>query len=194
MRFVFVVAVVVVLAVTAYAATEKHQVTSLPGLAQMAETQYTGYVQVNAQKDANLFFWLFQSRNKPSTDPLVLWMTGGPGCSSELAVLFENGPYVLDNSAGTLKFNQNSWNMNANLLFIDQPVDTGFSYASSEYVRDEDGVADDMYTFLQGFMQLFPEYQNRALYLTGESYAGHYVSGCGPARHLWQRRQDWHQH
>jgi len=62
------------------------------------------------------------------------------------------------------------------LLYVDQPVGTGFSYSDdSNYVADEAQVADDMYRFLQGIMTKYPEYQGRPFFITGESYAGHYV-------------------
>ena len=73
----------------------------------------------------NLFYWFFESRGDPATDPLILWMTGGPGCSGMLALMVENGPYKVT-SDGELSLNPYSWNEKANILFIDQPVGTGF--------------------------------------------------------------------
>ena len=67
-----------------------------------------------------------------------------------------------------------SWNSNASLLYIDQPAGTGFSYGSGADT-DEDGVATDMYDFLQQFMQAHPEYNKLPFFTFGESYAGHYV-------------------
>ncbi len=55
-----------------------------------------GYITIDAKTDANLFYWFFPSQSQPTQDPLVLWMTGGPGCSGELALFFENGPYTVD--------------------------------------------------------------------------------------------------
>lgn len=78
---------------------------------------------------------LAESRNDPKTDPLVIWLTGGPGCSSQLAFWTENGPYTYKYSkSGTervlINYNENSWNNRANVLWLDQPVGTGFSFAS----------------------------------------------------------------
>eukprot|EP01043_Picozoa_sp_COSAG02_P004218 COSAG02_NODE_108_length_36286_cov_19.437478_21_plen_802_part_00 len=141
-------------------------------------TQHAGYIAVNQKNgnDGHLFYWMFEARRDPSTAPLVLWLTGGPGCSSELAVFYEQGPYRLDKE-GNVKINPHSWTEIANVLFVDQPVGTGFSFAdnSDAYVKTEDGVATDMWEFLQTFMVEFPQYAQLDFYVTGESYAGHYV-------------------
>jgi len=103
-------------------------------------------------------------------------MTGGPGCSSELAVFYEQGPYRIADD-GTVSINKYAWNSVSNLIFVDQPVGTGFSYADNadDYVTSETQVAEDMYQFLQGFFKQYPQYQGLDFYVTGESYAGHYV-------------------
>jgi serine carboxypeptidase-like clade 4 len=141
-------------------------------------TQKAGYIAVNEKNgnDGHLFFWLFEARKAPETAPLVLWLTGGPGCSSELAVFYEQGPYRLAED-GSISTNPHSWTEIANVLFVDQPVGTGFSYAddSKAYVKTEDGVATDMWEFLQTFMKEFPQYAQLDFFVTGESYAGHYV-------------------
>ncbi len=124
----------------------------------------------------DFFYWLFRSRSNKDADPLVFWLTGGPGCSSELAVFYENGPYKLNNDLTTKK-NPNSWNSKANLIFMDQPVGTGFSKCSNpaHYARNEKMVAENFYKFLVKFLIKYPEYKKRTMYITGESYAGHYI-------------------
>ena len=72
----------------------------------------------------NLFYLMFDSRTSPSTDPLLIWLNGGPGCSSLIGAFTENGPYnVKFNSTGipmlSLEKNNYSWNQNANLLYLD---------------------------------------------------------------------------
>ncbi|CEP01221.1 unnamed protein product (mitochondrion) [Plasmodiophora brassicae] len=140
--------------------------------------QHTGYVTVNTQSDngGHIFYWMFESRADPTNDPLILWMTGGPGCSSELAVFYEQGPYRLD-ANGTVSINPHSWNGVANVLFVDQPAGTGFSYCDNDddYVVSEAQVGEDMFEFLQGFFDRYPQYAKLPLFVTGESYAGHYV-------------------
>lgn len=66
----------------------------------------------------DIFYWLFRSRNNDVNDPLVIWLTGGPGCASELAIFYENGPFSINDDL-TLNRNENSWNNNANLLYVD---------------------------------------------------------------------------
>lgn len=148
------------------------------------DPSYSGYLQVNGTKDAHLFYWFFESRGEPSKDPVVLWLTGGPGCSSELALFVENGPYTINKNPQTkddISNNPYSWSTSANLLFVDQPVGTGFSYTSwpLDYVTNEDGVANQLYQFLLSFMQTYPEYADHDFFVTGESYAGHYVPAIG---------------
>jgi len=76
----------------------------------------TGLVDISAKDD--IFYWTFESRGNPATDPLVLWLTGGPGCASEVALFFENGPYKFEEDA-SVGVNPHSWNTNANLLYVD---------------------------------------------------------------------------
>jgi len=76
-----------------------------------------------------------------------------------------------------LSSNPYSWNTNANLLYVDQPAGTGFSFVenSNGYVTDEAPVAADFYTFLQNFFAKYPQYASLPFFITGESYGGHYV-------------------
>ena len=131
-----------------------------------------------------VFYWFFAARNNPATAPLVIWFTGGPGCSSELAVVFENGPFTL-NRDFTVTKNPYSWNVNANLLYIDQPIGTGFSEATEDkYAKDQAMVKAYFVEFFQKWLQEFPEFKGRPLYITGESYAGHYIPQIGNALFL----------
>ena len=76
----------------------------------------TGLVNITDGDD--IFYWLFRSKEAPSLDPLVLWLTGGPGCASEIALFYENGPFKIENNM-TLSPNENAWNKFANLLYVD---------------------------------------------------------------------------
>ncbi|KAL4433020.1 hypothetical protein ABPG74_005393 [Tetrahymena malaccensis] len=137
------------------------------------ETYSTGLVKIKQSSD--IFYWHFESRSNPSEDPIAFWLAGGPGASSQISVLAGNGPYRL-NQNQTLESNMYAWNNQANMVFVDQPVGTGFSNAGNgELVKNEKEVAEDFYQFLLGFFEQNPQYIGRPLYLTGVSYAGHFV-------------------
>lgn len=143
----------------------------------LGEDSHPGFVNLTSNDD--YFYWLFKSRSNPSTDPLSVWLTGGPGCSSVMALFTENGPYNV-NADLNLSSNAYSWNTKSNLLFVDQPIGTGFSKGRViDYVTNEDEIAEDFYIFLKGFFEKFPEFKGRELYITGESYAGHYIPAIG---------------
>ncbi|KAF8270899.1 carboxypeptidase S1 [Lactarius quietus] len=136
--------------------------------------QYSGYLSVGS--NMSMFFWFFEARNKPSTAPLALWLTGGPGCSSMLALFQENGPCTFNNVSGsTPVLNPYSWNNFVNMLYVDQPIGTGFSYGT-ESTNSTPTAAHYVWIFLQAFYAQFPIYENRNFGLTTESYGGHYGS------------------
>lgn len=137
--------------------------------------QYSGYYKLSGLLPKNYFYWFFESRNDPANDPVVLWMTGGPGCSSEVALFGENGPCQVNAEGSNTTSNPFSWNTKANILYIDQPAGTGFSYPITSSDHDEAGVAKDMYDFLQQFFKEHTKYNKLPFYAFGESYAGHYV-------------------
>lgn len=77
-----------------------------------------------------MFFWFFESRKDPVNAPLSLWLQGGPGVPSITAALGENGPCLVNEDSKTTTLNPWSWNNEVNMLYIDQPVQVGFSYDS----------------------------------------------------------------
>ncbi|KAH6855610.1 putative carboxypeptidase S1 [Chaetomium sp. MPI-CAGE-AT-0009] len=94
---------------------------------------YSGYVRLPSTPlhphPQNIFFWFFEARNVPPEDaPLVLWLQGGPGAPSTEQALGEIGPCIAQSDSNSTVLNPWSWNNEANLLFVDQPVQTGFSY------------------------------------------------------------------
>lgn len=157
------------------------------GLCDPAVKQYSGYFTLSAKPERHYFYWFFESRNSPATDPVALWMTGGPGCSSEVALFGENGPCAVNLDGNSTTINPYSWNSNASLLYIDQPAGTGFSYPLSGTDKDEAGVSRDMYDFLQKFFQAHAEYAKLPFYVFGESYAGHYVPAV--THKIWENNQ-----
>ncbi|KND87691.1 Carboxypeptidase S1 [Tolypocladium ophioglossoides CBS 100239] len=96
---------------------------------------YAGYVnfppdtakEIKHDYPIHTFFWYFESQKSPSDSPLVIWMNGGPGASSMFGLFTENGPCHINNNL-TASSNPWSWNREYNMLYIDQPVQTGFSY------------------------------------------------------------------
>jgi len=143
------------------------------------ETWYSGLVDIDHKADNtvdDIFYWWFESRGDPKNDPVVLWLTGGPGCASEIALFYENGPYKFEADGKTLMNNPHAWNNRANLIYVDQPVGTGFSQADPlHHVTNEDEIAENMSTFLIRFLEKYPQLQGKDFYITGESYAGHYI-------------------
>ncbi|TXG52552.1 hypothetical protein EZV62_021721 [Acer yangbiense] len=96
----------------------------------------TGYVGVDHEsEDSQIFYYFVKSEKNPEEDPLILWLTGGPGCSAFSALLYEIGPLNFNlveynGSLPTLVLNPNSWTKVASILFVDLPVGAGFSYAT----------------------------------------------------------------
>ncbi|KAA8646896.1 putative carboxypeptidase Y [Aspergillus tanneri] len=139
--------------------------------------QYTGWLDIGHK---HLFFWYFESQNDPANDPLTLWMTGGPGDSSMLGLFQEVGPCLVNEHGNGTYYNPWGWSRNSSLLFVDQPVDVGFSFVDegheNEIPRDSQEAAVDMHRFLQLFISdVFPHKLDAPVHLSGESYAGHYI-------------------
>eukprot|EP01084_Bolivina_argentea_P305385 527562_1 len=153
------------------------KITNLPGQPPVTFDQYSGYVVLNKTSNKSLFYWLQESQNNPSVDPLVLWTNGGPGCSGLIGALEEQGAFRnLEN--GTLAINPGSWNKFASMLYIEQPIGTGFSFSNdpNDYLNigDEDCAAD-IYSMILGFLDQFPQYKTNDFYMASESYGGHFM-------------------
>ena len=163
---------------------------------------YAGHIDINSMDPGrmnHLFYWFFESQtcnphvaiDDPvqkkliSETPLIIWLNGGPGASSLVGLFLENGPFTIgDDAAGTISVTPDSWNQEAHVVYWDQPIGTGYSYADPageydptkvEYVRNEEDLSQMFWEGLQGFFTRHPEYKDCPLYLCGESYAGKYV-------------------
>jgi len=144
--------------------------------------QHSGLL--DAGNKTKYFFWMFESRSEPSKDPLVIWLTGGPGCSSQLALLAENGPCKVNDDGKTTTPNPHSWNTKANVVWLDQPQSTGFSTGPLKVSGNEDETVEHFYEFLMNFYKQYPQYKKNDLYISGESYGGHWVPSV--AHRVWQ--------
>ncbi|PYH92089.1 putative carboxypeptidase S1 [Aspergillus ellipticus CBS 707.79] len=133
--------------------------------------QYSGYLSVG--EDMNMFFWFFEARHDPQTAPLTAWFNGGPGCSSMIGLFQEHGPCRFVDNEATPSLNPYSWNTHSNMLYIDQPIGTGFSYGT-DAVDSTVTAAPYVWKLLQAFYAKFPEYESRDFNLWTESYGGHY--------------------
>ncbi|XP_048128748.1 serine carboxypeptidase-like 18 [Rhodamnia argentea] len=139
----------------------------------------TGYVGVGELEEVQLFYYFIESERSPKDDPLLLWLAGGPGCSSLSALFFEIGPLQFDysNSSGSrpvLKLNPYTWTKIANIIFLDAPVGTGFSYARTwtSYNSSDTLSAAQTYEFLRKWLMAHPKFLANQLYITGDSYSG----------------------
>ncbi|KAI5855013.1 alpha/beta-hydrolase [Durotheca rogersii] len=153
-----------------------YYVEALPGAPEGDLTKmHAGHIEITPEHNGNLFFWHFQNRHIANRQRTVIWLNGGPGCSSEDGALMEIGPYRLKDQ-DTLVYNNGSWNEFASLLFVDNPVGTGFSYVNTNsYVRELDEMASQFVVFLEKWYKLFPEYQRDDIYIAGESFAGQHI-------------------
>lgn len=138
---------------------------------------YAGYLTVNKKYNSNLFFWFFPAlmANRDKA-PVLLWLQGGPGGTSMFGLFVEHGPYVVYENM-TVGLRDYAWTSRYSVLYIDNPVGTGFSFTDDDrgFAQDQDDVGRDLYNALIQFFQIFPEYQPNEFYATGESYAGKYV-------------------
>jgi len=135
---------------------------------------YSGFVTVNKNFGSNMFFWYFPSEYKPETAPLIIWLQGGPGGSSLFGLFIENGPIEITDQ-GKVKKRSTSWSLTHNIVYLDNPVGTGFSFTKNGYAENETAVAEDLFDCLIQLYTLFPNLKDSDLFITGESYAGKYV-------------------
>jgi len=168
----------------------------------------SGYLDVQGSKfdkksNKHLFYWFFEKRTtsqingeegrrtetNDSPTPLVVWLTGGPGCSSSLALLTENGPCSVADDGKTTQVNPYAWTESAHVLWLDQPADVGYSYGAGND-KNEEMISEDAYFFLQAFFKsdAGSKYKNSPLHIVGESYGGHYAPAI--AHRVWRGNKE----
>lgn len=161
---------------------------SIPGV---GSPVWSGYLRVNKTYSNSSLYYIFYACPKANasspTDlakyPIIIWLNGGPGASSMLGAFFENGPFELLWNSTSKKYYESkrniSWNQDYHMMFVDQPIGTGGSYAQnySELVKNQSQIATHFYNALQEFYGLsnFSIFKNTPLFIMGESYAGKYV-------------------
>ncbi|CAE6369106.1 unnamed protein product [Rhizoctonia solani] len=128
----------------------------------------------NANETRKLFFWFWPTTNQVHTDDLVFWTNGGPGCSSLEGLLQENGPFTWPTGTAKPIRNQWAWTNLSHVLWVEQPVGTGFSQGIPN-ITNEDQLAAQFAGFLAQFLEVFSELKGKNFYAAGESYAGLYV-------------------
>ncbi|OIT36611.1 PREDICTED: serine carboxypeptidase-like 17 isoform X1 [Nicotiana attenuata] len=140
----------------------------------------TGYIGVGEADEVQLYYYFVKSQSNPKVDPLILWFTGGPGCSTLNAIALQLGPMMFDDreyngSLPTLSSNPYAYTKVANVIFVDFPVGTGFSYATTVKSNHSNNLqaGDHAYQFLRKWLITeHPEYLNNPFYVGGDSYSG----------------------
>ncbi|XP_078434011.1 serine carboxypeptidase-like 42 [Wolffia australiana] len=171
-------AAAIIMAVVANCYPTEDLVERLPGQPSVGFRQYAGYVDVDRKAGRSLFYYFVEAEGDPQEKPLTLWLNGGPGCSSIGGGAFtELGPFFPTGDGRGLRINSQSWNKVTNILFVESPAGVGWSYSNrtSDYTTGDNSTAHDMLLFLLKWFDKFPELRSRELFLTGESYAGHYI-------------------
>ncbi|KAL0709603.1 hypothetical protein Bca4012_016581 [Brassica carinata] len=140
----------------------------------------TGYIGVDEEEQVQLFYYFIKSEKNPKEDPLLIWLSGGPGCSSITGLLFENGPVTFKVDEGynvgrpTLLSTTYSWTKVANIIFLDQPVGSGFSYATTQILDtpSDSGEANLIHEFIRKWLSEHHEFISNPFYVSGDSYSG----------------------
>ncbi|XP_042417410.1 serine carboxypeptidase-like 18 isoform X2 [Zingiber officinale] len=139
----------------------------------------TGYVEVDQDHGGEFFYYFIESENNPAEDPLLLWLTGGPRCSAFSGLVFEIGPLKFvtaeyNGSLPSLVYRLYSWTKVANIIFLDSPSGSGFSYWTKEEENDSSWVQQVDKFLVQWFVG-HPQFISNPLYIAGDSYAGKIV-------------------
>ncbi|KDR75252.1 hypothetical protein GALMADRAFT_211511 [Galerina marginata CBS 339.88] len=141
-----------------------------------AGPSWSGLMPISGAKNETrkLFFWFWPANNPSDTKDLVFWTNGGPGCSSLEGFLQENGPISWSWGQSAPTPNPWSWTNLSHVLWVEQPVGTGFSQGAPS-ISNDDQLGEQLMGFLEQFLEVFSELKGNNLWLTGESYAGFYV-------------------
>lgn len=141
---------------------------------------YSGYLNTTNSERRLHYVMIYSESNSQPNDPLVMWLNGGPGCSSMLGMLHEIGPYIVGNNytkGQQLTRNPYSWTRNANIVFLESPAGVGYSINNQRnYQHNDSTTVEDAYVALKDLLtRKFPLFRNSPFFLAGESYAGKYI-------------------
>ena len=137
------------LAVVAMAADENDRMGQLPNTTDFTSPTYSGYLKASDTKKLHYVF--AESYDDPANDPVLIWFNGGPGCSSMLGLMQENGPRVINDGEDFLVENPETWNKRANVLWIESPAGVGWSVAGTDEDLDTNDVIQSQERFSRGF-------------------------------------------
>ncbi|KAL8166233.1 hypothetical protein V2J09_007732 [Rumex salicifolius] len=168
------------------AAPKGNLITKLPGFSgTFPSKHYSGYITVDGTKGGkpkNLFYYFVESEINPSKNPLVLWLNGGPGCSSFDGFVYEHGPFNFKpgktkGSLPSLQLNPYTWTKVSSIIYLDSPAGVGLSYSYNEttYKTGDQQTAKDTHAFLLKWLKQYPEFARNPFYIAGESFGGIYV-------------------
>lgn len=159
---------------------DEYLVTDLPGLVENIKEEdrpvmFAGQLELYKENNTHYFFWKFSDKEKSPEleNRTIFWLNGGPGCSSMDGALMEAGPLRI-NEDNKVVYNEGSWHKKGDIVFVDQPGGTGFSY-TDRYDTELDQIRHDFLTFLEKYFEVFPEDIHKEITLAGESYAGQYI-------------------
>ncbi|KAJ3675688.1 hypothetical protein LUZ60_004730 [Juncus effusus] len=138
------------------AAPQSHFIEQVPGFtSSLPSKHYAGYITLDEEHGKNLFYYFVLSEGNPAVDPVVLWLNGGPGCSSFDGFVYENGPFNFEageksGSLPILHLNPYSWSKVSSVIYLDSPAGTGLSYSlnHSDYITGDLKTAVDSHKFL----------------------------------------------
>ncbi|KUJ21116.1 alpha/beta-hydrolase [Mollisia scopiformis] len=154
-------------------ATQPFQVNALPDIPFDVGEMYAGLMPIHNGDPSRSLYFVFQPKLGDPVDELTIWLNGGPGCSSLEGFLQENGRFIWGWGQYSPMINPYSWVNLTNMLWVEQPVGTGFTQGKPQASGEYD-IAYDFIDFLMNFETTFG-IKNFKIYVTGESYAGRYV-------------------
>ncbi|KAK9987105.1 hypothetical protein SO802_032056 [Lithocarpus litseifolius] len=153
------------------------KITSLPGQPQVSFQQFSGYISVDEKQNRALFYYFVEAESQAGSKPLVLWLNGGPGCSSLASAFLEHGPFKV--SGDNLVRNEYSWNKEANMLYLESPAGVGFSYSANKsfYTHVNDEITEVNMLYLESPAEVGFSYSaNKSFYThVNDEITGHYV-------------------